>query len=124
MAKWQQKYRVDWDAADGPSGGAQRTVWEVLMEMERFNGKAKAEDQGAVALVQTWRRHSSESALLWSGPGRRTSASQGRSCGCCVATLSTRGGYSSRMCGRARADHHGHPARVQVELLAFAHCIA
>ena len=26
----------------------------------------------------TWRRLSSESASLWSGPGRRTSASQGR----------------------------------------------
>ena len=51
MAKWQQKYRVEWDAADGRNGGAQRTVWEVLMEMERFNGIAKAEDQGAVALV-------------------------------------------------------------------------
>ena len=47
MAKWQQKYRVDWDATDGRNGG----VWEVLMEMDRFDGKAKAEDQGAVALV-------------------------------------------------------------------------
>ena len=51
VAKWQQKYRVDWDAADGRHGGAQRTVWEVLMETERFYGKAKEEDQGAVALV-------------------------------------------------------------------------
>ena len=42
VAKWQQKYRVDWDATDGRNGGAQRTVWEVLMEMERFNGKAKS----------------------------------------------------------------------------------
>ena len=51
VVKWQQKYRVDWDATDGRNGGAQRTVWEVLMEMKRFNGRAKAEDQGAVALV-------------------------------------------------------------------------
>ena len=51
MAKWQQKNRVGWDATDGRNGGAQRTVREVLMEMEKFNGKAKAEDQGAVALV-------------------------------------------------------------------------
>ena len=51
MAKWQQKYRVDWDATNGRNGEAQRTVWEVLMEMERFNGKARAEDQGAVASV-------------------------------------------------------------------------
>ena len=51
MAKWQQKYRVEWDATDGRNGGAQRTVSEVLMDMERFNGRAKAEDQGAVALI-------------------------------------------------------------------------
>ena len=51
MAKWQQKYRVDSDATDGRNGGAQRTVWEAMMEMERFMGKAKAEDQGALALV-------------------------------------------------------------------------
>ena len=51
VAKWQQKYRVEWDATDGRNGGAQRTVLEILMEMERFNGRAKAEDQGAVALV-------------------------------------------------------------------------
>ena len=50
VAKWQQKYRVEWDAADGRNGGAQRTVWEVLMETEKFHGKAKAEDQGAAAL--------------------------------------------------------------------------
>ena len=51
VAKWQQKYRVEWDVTDGRNGRAQRTVWEVLMEMERFNGRAKAEDQGAVAFV-------------------------------------------------------------------------
>ena len=51
VAKWQQKYRVDWDAMDGRNGGAQPTVWELLMEMERFNGKAKEDDQGALALV-------------------------------------------------------------------------
>ena len=37
VAKWQQKYRVERDATDG--------------RMERLHGKAKAEDQGAVALV-------------------------------------------------------------------------
>ena len=47
----QQKYRADWDATDGRNGGAQRTVWEMLTEMERFNGKTKEEDQAAVALV-------------------------------------------------------------------------
>ena len=51
VAKWQQKCRVEWDATDGRNGGAQRTVWENWMEMERFFGRAKEEDQGAVALV-------------------------------------------------------------------------
>ena len=51
VTKCQQKYRVDWDATDGRNEGAQQTVWEVLMEMGRFNGKAKEEDQGASALV-------------------------------------------------------------------------
>ena len=51
VAKWQQKYRVNWDAKDGRDGGARRAVWEVLMGMERFNGKAKEQDQGALALV-------------------------------------------------------------------------
>ena len=37
-------------ALDGRHGAPQ-TVWEILMEMERFNGKAKEEDQGALALV-------------------------------------------------------------------------
>ena len=31
---------------DGGNGGAQRTVWEIVMEMERSDGRAKAEDQG------------------------------------------------------------------------------
>ena len=42
VAKWQQQYRVDWDATDGRNGGAQRTVWEVLMEMERPKWKGKS----------------------------------------------------------------------------------
>ena len=36
VAKWQQKCRIDWDATDGRNGGAQQTVWEVLMELERY----------------------------------------------------------------------------------------
>ena len=34
VAKWQQKYRVGWDATDGRIGGAERIVWETLLEME------------------------------------------------------------------------------------------
>ena len=49
MAKWQQKHRVDWDATDGRNGRAQQTVWEILLEMDRFKYQA-GEDYGAVAL--------------------------------------------------------------------------
>ena len=64
MAKLQQKYRVEWDATDGRNGGAQRTVWEVLMEMERFNGRTRAEDQGTVALVLDLAKASDRVSLL------------------------------------------------------------
>ena len=40
MAKWRERCRVEWDAIEGRNGGAQRTVWEILMEMERFTCRA------------------------------------------------------------------------------------
>ena len=64
VAKWQQKYRVDWDATDGRNGGAQQTIWEILMEMDRFDGKPKAEEQGAVALVLDWAKAFERVSLL------------------------------------------------------------
>ena len=76
VARWQQKYRVDLDATDGRNGAAQRTVWEVLMEMERILMKDKKQRiEGLWPWCWTLRRHSCESAFLWSGLGRRTSAS-------------------------------------------------
>ena len=39
VAKWQNKYRVAWDAIDRRNGGAERTVWEILLEMDRFDYK-------------------------------------------------------------------------------------
>ena len=57
---------------------AQQTVWEILMEMERCNGKAKEEYQRAVALVLDLAK-AFERVSLRCGLGRRTSASQGRS---------------------------------------------
>ena len=51
VAKWQQKYRAVWGATCCQNGGAQRTVWEILIEMERFRYRAGDEDLGAVALV-------------------------------------------------------------------------
>ena len=120
MVKWQQNYLVDWDATDGRNGGARRAVWEVLMEMERFNGKAKAEEQGAVALVVdlakafervsllvvwAWATHPSFPLPDLAGAVRLFRAPE-------VCTV-------RRMCGRTAHNHHCCLARVQVELFAF-----
>ena len=51
VEKWQQTYRVDWDATDDRNGRAPQTVWEILLEMERFKHRAGEEDLGSVALV-------------------------------------------------------------------------
>ena len=116
MAKWWQKYRVDWDATDGRNGGAQRTVWGILMEMERLSGRAKEEDQGAVALVldlsKAFERVSLPVVWAWA-----THFSFPRK------ILRVLRGYFKhqrrvavrRMCGRAIANPHGHFARIQVE---------
>ena len=94
---WQQKYRVDWDATDGRNGGAQRTVWEVLMDMETYEKRAGKQDQGAVALIlDLAKAFPSEPASLWCGRGQCTSASQVRFCVCCADTSSTRGDCNSK----------------------------
>ena len=77
MAKWQQRYRADWDATDGV----------ILLKMERSTGKAKEEDKRAVALVLDLAKAFERVSLPVVWAGRRTSASQGRSCECCAGTL-------------------------------------
>ena len=47
----QQEHHVGWDATDGRKGGAECTVWETLLEMERCNHSAGEREQGAIALV-------------------------------------------------------------------------
>ena len=51
VANWQQKCRVEWDTTDGRNGGAERTLWETLLDLDRFNYHAGERNQGAVALV-------------------------------------------------------------------------
>ena len=41
VAQRQQKYRVDWDAADGRNGGAQQTVWKNEWKWKGFIAKRK-----------------------------------------------------------------------------------
>ena len=43
--------RGDKDATGGRSGGAERAVWETLLEMERFVYRTEEKDQGAITLV-------------------------------------------------------------------------
>ena len=96
VATWQQKYRVDWDVTDGRNGGNQRKVLEVLMEMERFNGRAKAEDRGAVALVLDLTKAFEQVSLPV------VSSEEGRSYDCYSVILGTRGECSSKDMRRNR----------------------
>ena len=67
MAKWQQKYRVDWDATDGRNGGASAD------SVGNFDGKGKVSLEKQRKKIKerwhrfsTWRRPSSVSASRWS----------------------------------------------------------
>ena len=46
VTTWQHKHR---NATDGHNGGAQRTGWEILLELEKIKFQAGEKDQGAVA---------------------------------------------------------------------------
>ena len=122
VAKWHQKYRVDWDATDGRNGGVQQTVWEILMEMEGVDGKAKDEDQGAALfldLAKAFERISLPVVWAWAthlSLPRKIFASAVR------VLRAPEASAVRRMCGGAAPDNHGHLARVEVELLASACC--
>ena len=100
VAKWQQRYRIDWSAIDGRNGGTQRAVWGTLME--RFKCRAGEEDLGAVARVLDLAK-----AFEW---------------------VSTQFNFRRKILrvlyGPARGGCSLKGARVGVELLAFAHCCA
>ena len=36
VSRWQEWDRLGWDATDGRSGGAERSVWETLPEMTKI----------------------------------------------------------------------------------------
>ena len=103
VEKWQQKYRVDWDATDGEK-------WRSSADsLGNVDGDAEIQisNRGRRTVSSsfqcwTWRRPSSESVFLWCGPGRRISASRGTYCGCSVGFLSTRGGCSLKDLWRSR----------------------
>ena len=80
------------------------------MEMERFNGKAKEDDQGALALVLDLAKESERIRLF------------------VVWSWATHFSFPRKvlrvLCGRAANNHHGFPAEVEVELLALTDCVA
>ena len=77
VAKWQQKCRVDWDATDGRNGRVQRTTSRKFCgKWKGSNIERKKKIRERWPWIWSWRRHSSGSVSLWSGPGRRTSASR------------------------------------------------
>ena len=84
VAKWQMKYRVDWGATDGRNEGAQQTVWEMLMEVERFktsSGTRRSRSLGTGPGLGEGLR-ARQSPVVWAWAVRR-------------------------MCGGAITDHHG-----------------
>ena len=113
---------AEWDATDGRIGGAGSTVWETLLEMERFDYIARADLVGialGLDLAKAFARVSLPVVLAW----QHISIFPGRSCVRFAATSNTEGAVR-RMCGRAAPDHYGHSIWVKVELLAPAHCVA
>ena len=58
MAKWQLKYRVDWDATHGRNG-AQQTVSEMLFQgaVALVLDLAKAFERVNLLVVWTWAKH-------------------------------------------------------------------
>ena len=83
----------------------------------RFNGKAKAEDQGSLGFG------------LGPGEGLRVVGDalqfpkEDRS-GAVWLFRAPEASAVRSMCGGTAPDHHGHPATVQVELFALTYCFA
>ena len=71
------------------------------MEMERFYGKAKEDDQGALALVLDLAKAFERVSLLVVRAGATHFSFPRRSCECCAGTSSTDACTVRRMCGRA-----------------------
>ena len=125
VMKWQQRYRIEWDAFGGRNGGAQRTAWERLM------------GHGKVQISSGRRRFGSGGPGSEPGGGTRAGRSP---CGVGLGDAlqlpeeglagavwvfrASEAGALRTMCGGALPDYHGHFARVQVELFASVDCIA
>ena len=92
---------------------------KILMEMERFNGKAKEEDQGEVALVLDLAKAFERVSLLVVWAWATHFSFPTKILGALRVLRAPEACTVRRMCGRA-----SHLGRIEVELFAFAHCIA
>ena len=101
VAKWQHKCRFEWDTTDGRNGGVERTVWETLLEMERFTYHAGERDQGATALVLDFAKAFERVSLCGLGQGMSTFPKTKRVC--YAGTSNTSGGCSSEAVWRSRS---------------------
>ena len=92
--------------------------------MERFNDKAKEEDQGALALVLDLAKEF-EWVSLPVGLGLGNALQLPKEV---LRVLCGFFEHQRRVqfegCAGAANNHHGYPARVEVELLAFTDCVA
>ena len=95
----------------------------VLMEVERFNGKAKADEQGAVALVLDLAK------AFWAsqpscgvGLGDALQLPEEDVAGAVRPFRAPEACTVRRMCGRADHDRHCYLARVQMALFALTYC--
>ena len=95
------------------------------MEMDRFNGKAKEEDQGALALVLDLAKAFERVSLpVVGGLGNALQLPKEDLEGAVRVLRVPVACTVRRMCGRAAHDHNGYPATVEVELLALTDCVA
>ena len=103
VAKWQQKYRVDWDATRWPK-------WRSLADsLGNFDGN------GVIQISSGRRRFGSDA--LHQLPKEDLA-------GALWALRAPEASALRRMFGRAAPDHHGHLARVIVELVFSTCCVA
>ena len=125
VAKWQQKYRVDWGATDGRKRGAQQTVSEILLEMERFKKGAGEEDLGAVALVLDLATALERVSLLvvWAWATHFSFLRKILRVLCRYLEHERRVQFEGCAAEPLRTIH-GHFAGIQLELRAIAHCVA
>ena len=82
---------------DGRNGGAEPSVWETLLEMERFDCRVGEKDQGAITAFER-----ASLPVVWAWPTRFDLARKILRL-CCAAVLNIRGAFSLKGVSRSRS---------------------